>query len=289
LNENDRVRTIGGFAMPVRSILVAGSGTMGSGIAASFARAGFAVTILSRTPARAAAPAGVALTDTLPRDAPDLTIESIPEDFALKAAFFERFESAYGERGILATNTSSLPLQTFADGLRWPQRFAGMHYYHPAQAFSLVEVIRVAQTSAAVRDDIVAALRAARKEAVVLEQPVIGFLVNRLQHAVLREAYDLIERGIVSVEDVDAVARLLLGPRMCVTGLIRQKDLSGLAVHRASHAEILPALATNHEPSRLIAEALARGGFYDWSSADREAFAREAAEKLERVLTAGRT
>ncbi|HTV74872.1 MAG TPA: 3-hydroxyacyl-CoA dehydrogenase NAD-binding domain-containing protein [Candidatus Acidoferrales bacterium] len=272
--------------MAIRSLLVVGSGTMGAGIAASFAGAGFVTTILSRSPAGKAVPDGVAVVGELPAEAPDLTIESIPEDFALKAAFFERFERAYGERGILASNTSSLPLQAFADRLNWPQRFAGMHYYHPADAFPLVEVVRVAQTTDAVRDAIVAALHITGKEAVVLEEPVVGFLVNRLQHAILREAYDLIERGVARAEEIDMVARLLLGPRMCVTGLIRQKDLSGLAVHLKSHASILPTLAKNDEPSPLIAQALARGGFYDWSEIDREAFAREAAKRLARVLAA---
>src|SRR3546814_3027106 len=108
---------------------------------------------------------------------------------------------------------------------------------HPAEALPLVEVIRVPQTTDDTFARCIAALKRTGKDAIVLNRPVEGFLFNRLQHAILHEAYYLIEQGIVTHEDVDKAAKWLLGPRCCVTGLIEQKDISGLDTHAIARSE----------------------------------------------------
>jgi 3-hydroxybutyryl-CoA dehydrogenase len=121
---------------------------------------------------------------------------------------------------------------------------------------------------------------------------VIGFLINRLQHAILHEAYHLIEQGVVSAEDVDNVAKWLLGPRMCVTGLIEQKDISGLDTHALAQRGIVPHLYHGAEPCRLLQDKYQRGqlgvktgvGFYDWRNRDVGAYKKKAAATLERLL-----
>jgi len=281
------------MTLPVTKVLIVGHGAMGSGIALSFARGGFETTVLSRSAAKSSDPAnGVRITDQLPAEQPDLVIEAVPEQMALKTVLFERLERTYGPTMILASNTSSLPLQEMADRLRRPAQFIGIHYMHPAEALPMVEVVRASQTSDETVTRTVAALARTGKEAILLNRPVVGFLINRLQHAILHEAYHLIEEGIVRAEDVDNVAKWLLGPRMCVTGLIEQKDISGLDTHALAQRGIVPHLHHGAEPSRLLQEKYQSGqlgvktgvGFYDWRNRDVAAHKKKAGTTLERLL-----
>lgn len=277
----------------IRSVLIVGSGAMGWGILRSFAVAGFAVTLLSRNPDRLPPlPEGARAVGSLPADPPDLIIESIPEVMELKTDLFRQLGQTYGDVPIVASNTSGLPLENLAAGHGHPHRFLGIHYFHPADVTPLVEVVPVADRDGSVVRQAVAALAQTGKEALVLKRPVAGFLVNRLQHAILHEAYYLIEQGIVSAEDVDQVAQRLLGPRMCVSGLIRQKDLSGLDTHALAQRAIVPHLWHGAEPVRFLQDKYERGdlglktgrGFYDWKGKNPAEVRRQAAEALTRLL-----
>jgi 3-hydroxybutyryl-CoA dehydrogenase len=274
--------------------MVVGYGIMGRGIALSFARGGHAVTIVSRDPTRITdLPAGViAVADAqLPATAPDLIIESIPERLELKQQLFARLEAAYGGQPILATNTSGLSMEAMAEQLTHPQRFIGIHYFQPAEAFKVVEVIRVAATDDSVLEGVKAALQRNGQDAVVINQPIPGFLGNRLQHAMLYEAFRLIEDGIVTAADVDRICKAMFGPRMCVTGLIEQKDISGLATTAMTQRNLLPYLYRG-APTALLQRMVDEGrvgvktgeGFYDWRDRDVEAYKRKAADKVARIL-----
>jgi 3-hydroxybutyryl-CoA dehydrogenase len=277
----------------IHTVLVAGSGAMGWGILRSFAGAGFAATLLSRNPdGLPPLPEGARAVGDLPADPPDLIIESIPEKRELKIDLFRRLGEAYGDAPIFASNTSGLPLEDLASACGSLHRFVGIHYFHPADVTPLVEVIPVADMDGSVVRRTVAALAQTGKESLVLKRPVVGFLVNRLQHAILHEAYSLIEQGIVSAEDVDRVAQRLLGPRMCISGLIRQKDISGLDTHALAQQAIVPHLWHGAEPSRFLQDMYERGdlglktgrGFYDWSGKDPAEVRKKAAEGLARLL-----
>ncbi len=281
----------------IDTVLVAGYGEMGRGIVASFAGGGHRTIVLSRDPSKVEnLPDGVTVTADLPGAAPDLVIETIPEDMALKREFFGRIEAAYGGGTILATNTSGLPLQDMADGLRHPERFLGIHYFHPADAFPMVEAIRCAQTDDGAFALCIEALRRNGQEPVIVNKPVNGFLLNRIQHAMMHEAFYLIQDGVCSLEDVDNVCRLVLGPRMCVNGLIKQKDISGVNTTAASQRAIVPTLYHNHEPCALVQDIAARGdfgvktgkGFYDWTGIDVKATLAKAADKMHRILAIAR-
>jgi 3-hydroxybutyryl-CoA dehydrogenase len=277
----------------IRSVLIVGSGAMGWGILRSFAGSGFEATMLSRNPdLLPPLPEGARAVAELPADPPDLIIESIPEKPELKIDLFRRLGEAYGDVPIAASNTSGLPLEDLAAAYGHPHRFVGIHYFHPADVTPLVEVVPVADIDGGVVRRTVAALAKTGKESLVLKRPVVGFLVNRLQHAILHEAYYLIEQGIVSVEDVDRVARRLLGPRMCISGLIEQKDLSGLDTHALAQQAIVPHLWHGAEPGRLLQDKYECGdlglktgrGFYDWSGKDPVEVRKTAAERLTRLL-----
>jgi len=278
---------------PIRTILVVGSGTMGWGIFRSFARPPFAALMLSRNPKLLPPlPAGTRAFQALPATAPDLIIECIPEKLELKAELFRRIGQAYGAAPIVASNTSGLPLEDLATAYGHPQKFLGMHYFQPAEAFPLVEVIRIPQTDDRAVESVVAALADAGKEALRINRPIQGFLINRLQHAILHEAYYLIEQGIVTAADVDKVARQLLGPRMCITGLIEQKDIGGLETHALAQRAIIPYLWHGSEPCRLVQDKYARGdlglesgrGFYDWSDKDPAQVRKIAGRRLAQLL-----
>jgi 3-hydroxybutyryl-CoA dehydrogenase len=277
----------------VKKVMVVGYGSMGSGILLSFARGGFDTTVLSRDPSCIdGLPAGAKAVAALPENPPDLVIEAVPEVMELKHELFARLEAAYGAGPILASNTSGLPLQDMADRLRHPERFIGIHYMHPAEALPMVEVTRVAQTGDDVLTRTVKALERTGKDSVILNRPVIGFLFNRLQHALLHEAYHLIEAGIVTAKDVDDFAKRLFGPRMSVTGLIEQKDLSGIDTHARAQRAIVPHLYHSPEPCRVLQDKFENNelgiktgtGFYDWRNVDVPAYRERAAARLAQLL-----
>ena len=277
----------------IHTVMVVGSGSMGRGIILSFAMAGFNTIVLTRDPTRLSdLPQDVTARQELPEESPDLIIEAIPEKMELKEALIERLEQTYGDTPILASNTSSLPLDKIADGLKNPGRFIGIHYMHPAESLPMVEVIRVSQTSDHTLSRVKAALKKTGKESIVLKKPIVGFLINRLQHALLHEAYYLIEEGIVEAKDIDDFAKWMFGPRMCVTGLIEQKDISGLDTHALAQQGIVPHLHLSRKPSRVVQDRYERGelgvktgrGFYDWRGCDVASHKAHAEYKLQKLI-----
>ncbi len=274
-------------------IIVIGSGVMGRGIAASFAQGGARTRILSRDPSRLEdLPPGVTAIAGLPAAPPDLIVESIPEQRELKVAAYRDVEAAYPAGVPLASNTSALDLEDLASALARPQFFLAIHYFMPADVTPLVEVAPVAATDPAAVTTAVRLLEQAGKRCIVLKRAVPGLLINRLQHAILHEAYQLIDQGVTSAADVDLVARELLGPRMCLTGLIEQKDLSGLDTHAWAQRALVPKLGLGREPARCLQELFEHGhlgvktgrGFYDWSRRDAQAYKAASARKLAQLL-----
>jgi 3-hydroxybutyryl-CoA dehydrogenase len=278
---------------PVRTVLIAGWGVMGKGILRSFHNDRFTVQVLSR---RASSltdlPDGVTAVAALPEVAPDLIIETTTEEMAPKLALYAEIEAAYGGRTIIGTNTSGLPLDQLGAGLKYPGQFLGVHYMMPADLFPMVEIIALEKTDKAVVAAAAQAIVDCGKEPIHVAKPVVGFLINRLQHAILHEAYHLISEGAASPADVDAVAKRLLGPRMCVTGLIEQKDISGLVIHSQAQRSIVPALAHDHTPNPLLQGLAARGeigvkagkGWYDWTGIDAQTATTSAAARLKHLL-----
>jgi 3-hydroxybutyryl-CoA dehydrogenase len=267
----------------IRTVLICGHGVMGRGVAMTFAASGFRTLILSkRAESLAHLPAGsraVARLDQLGDERPDLAIEFAPENLDAKIAVFRMLEAAFPDNApIIATGTSGLDLVQLAAGLIHPERFLGMHYFMPADTSPIVEVMAGPQTPAALVDRVSSVVEATGKDALRLYKPTIGFVVNRLQHAILHEAYYLIEAGVASAAEIDRAARTLLAPRMCLNGLIRQKDLSGLRIHADAQRSIVPALFHNGIPNPMLQAMVARGetgldagrGFYDWAGADAE-------------------
>jgi len=277
----------------IKHVMIIGYGTMGKGIALSFSRGGHKVTVLSRTPGKVdPPPVGIEVIGEFPTNAPDLIIETVPEDLELKTALFTRVEQTYGGKPIIATNTSGLSMTDMARTLSYPEQFIGVHYFHPAEIFPSVEVIRVEQTKPDVVENVVEALKKNGQDAILINEPIQGFLLNRLQHAILHEAFSMIQQGLVTAENVDQACKTIFGPRMCVTGLIEQKDISGLAITASTQRNLVPCLNHSGVPSQNIQDMVERGevgvksgkGFYDWSDIDVEEYKKRAMKKVKLIL-----
>jgi 3-hydroxybutyryl-CoA dehydrogenase len=274
------------------SLLVVGGGVMGQGIARLFANAGIRVTLVEPREIVFSHP-GVSTTRLLPPEMlPDLVIEAVFEDLSVKQGVYADVEAAYGGRPALATNTSGLPLDDLAAPLRYPARFLAMHFFQPADVFPMIEVVRGTRTEDSAVATAVAAVTQARRDPILLERPINGYLINRLQHSILHEAYHLLESGIATAEMIDNVAKKLLGPRMCITGLLEQKDLAGLEMHAQAQRSIVPTLSHTGVPNAYLQDMVARGdvgirsgrGFYDWRNRDGAATQRRATDRLQRLL-----
>ncbi len=186
-------------------------------------------------------------------------IEFVPEDVRVKQGVYAEIESAYpgSNAPLIASGTSGLDLVELARGMKHPERFLGVHYFMPADTAPVVEVMAGLATARADVDRVADALRRTGKEPVVLYKPIVGFLVNRLQHAILHEAYYLIEAGVATAEDIDHAVRRMLAPRMCLNGLIQQKDISGLKIHADAQASIVPKLFHNATPNPMLQNMVA--------------------------------
>jgi 3-hydroxybutyryl-CoA dehydrogenase len=278
----------------VQNVLIYGYGVMGAGVAKTFAEAGFNTTIKSsRAATLSDLPKGVSATATLPKDAPDLVIEFVLEDMKVKQAVYADIEAAWPDADfLLATGTSGMDLVKLAATLKKPERFIGLHYFMPADTSLVVEVMAGPASPAGSVDAAVEVMRRTGKEPVVLYKPIVGFLVNRLQHAILHEAYYLIENGVASAAEIDHAARRLLAPRMCLNGLIQQKDISGLKIHAEAQASIVPELFHNNVPNPMLQAMAARGetglaagkGFYDWDGCAVDAVRKQAGAQLTRLM-----
>jgi len=274
------------------SMMIVGGGVMGQGIARLFAGAGIAVTVVEPRDVAMPHPT-VTMARALPPDAhPDLIIEAVFEDRDAKLAVYREVESLYRGGPVLATNTSGLPLDELAAPLSYPQRFLAMHFFMPADVFPMIEVVRSVRTEDGATAVALAAVKRAGREPILLQRAVNGYLINRLQHSILHEAYHLIEDGIATPEMIDKVAKRLLGPRMCITGLVEQKDIAGLGMHAQAQRSIVPTLSHTNIPSPYLQNMVARGdigirsgrGFYEWPGADAASVQAEANRRLQRLL-----
>ncbi|HEY4374935.1 MAG TPA: 3-hydroxyacyl-CoA dehydrogenase NAD-binding domain-containing protein [Burkholderiales bacterium] len=278
----------------IQNVLIYGYGVMGAGVAKTFAEAGFNTVIKSsRAGSLKDLPKGVTASATLPKEAPDLVIEFVLEDIAVKQKVYAEVEAAYPDADfLLATGTSGMDLEKLAVTLKRPERFIGLHYFMPADKSLVVEVMAGPASPPASVDAAVEVMKRTGKEPVVLYKPIVGFLVNRLQHAILHEAYYLIENGVASAADIDHAARRLLAPRMCLNGLIQQKDISGLKIHAEAQASIVPELFQNGIANPMLQSMVTRGetglsagkGFYDWAGCDIDTVRKQASAQLTRLM-----
>lgn len=214
----------------------------------------------------------------------DVVIECIPEKLDLKQALFARLEKLARPDALLASNSSSFPISAIAKGLETARRMIGLHFFMPAHLTPLVEVVCGEATDPECAQNLHAFMRQCGMVPVLVKKDLPGFLANRLQHALAREAFALIDAGVASPEDVDAAVRFGFGFRFLAAGPVLQRDHAGLEVHCAAGATMYPSLAANTEPARCLSERVAQGkygmktgeGFFKWTpetiAAERERY-----------------
>lgn len=248
-------------------VAVIGAGTMGAGIARVFADAGASVRLSARREAslHAARPrlgetevfATTSLDEAL--KSADLVVETIIEEVEAKRAVLSRAEELAAPNAILTTNTSSIQLSALAGALQQPERFAGLHFLNPPELVEVVEIVGADETSAETIEQLTSWMEELGKVPVVVRRDVPGFVVNRLQYALLREAYALVDSGVCSFADVDRAVTYGLGARWAAIGPFETMDLAGLDVHAAVAANLWRELSNTTEPSPSIAKAQESG------------------------------
>lgn len=209
----------------------------------------------------------------------DIVVECIAEQLPLKQALFAELVGCARADTLLCSNSSSFPISAIADGLGTAGRMLGLHYFMPAHLVPLVEVVLGERTELVLGEALCAFMRRCGMVPVLVRKDLPGFLANRLQHAMQREAFALIDAGIVTPEDVDAAVRFGFGFRFLAAGPMLQRDHAGLDVHCAAAATMYPSLATNTVPAKALSERVAQGklgmktgeGFYRWTAESIEA------------------
>jgi len=207
-------------------------------------------------------------------DWPDvaLVVECITEQLAPKQALFARLVELAPADAVLASNSSSFPISAIARDLRSAPRMLGLHFFMPAHLVPLVEVVCGTASDATLANGLCDFMRACGSVPVLVRKDKPGFLANRLQHALSREAFALIDEGIASPEDVDAAVRFGFGFRFLAAGPVMQRDHAGIEVHCAAAATMYPTLSNTDLPARALSDRVARGelgmktgkGFFDW-------------------------
>lgn len=224
----------------------------------------------------------------------DLVIEAVTEDLELKQSLFQQIGD-WLPAAVLATNSSVLRTSDVAVRTTNPARVLGTHWFNPPHLVPVVEVIQGEQTAYEYIAWVMDLLTQAGKMPVHVRKDVPGFIGNRLQHALWREAMHLVATGVCDAETVDLVARNSFGLRLPAIGPIENADYVGLDLTLAVHENLFPSLCRDREPSPLLRQLVEKGdlgaktghGFTTWPSGRREAVGARVDEHLIRSTGPG--
>ena len=307
-------------ASALSHVVIAGAGTMGASLAQIFAQAGIQVTLWNRSQAgldRAAAlirsnqsalvAAGrlsaddsnalmeriVPTTEDACFPTASFLLESIAEDLTLKQDFFRRISTLVPVDCILTTNTSGLSISAIGSAVAEPVRFCGMHWINPPHLVPLVEVIQGTDTGDGTMDFVYALAQRLRQQP-IRAKDLPGFIMNRLQLALLREALALVDSGAATAEDVDAAVKYGLGLRYACVGPFETMDLGGVDIFCRIASYLLADLDDRKDTPPLLQTLTEQGacgvksghGFYDYSGEKAAAALENRDQKFIRVLDA---
>ena len=212
----------------------------------------------------------------------DIVVETVTEDLALKQKLFAEMEALARPDAAITSNSSSFPISEIAKGLKTQGRMLGLHFFMPAHLIPLVEVVRSVHSDVKQAERLGEIMSSLGKRPVQVKKDVIGFLGNRIQGALMREALWLIEQGVASPEDIDATVRLSFGFRYAAAGPIVQKEHSGWDTTCAVAKIIWPDLSNAKGPPPILQRNVDEGrigfktkrGFFEWND---ESIAKERA------------
>lgn len=204
----------------------------------------------------------------------EFVTEAAPERLELKRSIFRDLVARAPREAILASNTSVMPIGGIANGLPTADRIIGTHWWNPAPLIPLVEVVQSAQTSDATVAAAVDLLRSIGKKPAHVKKDLPGFVANRLQHALWREAIAMVAEGICDAATLDDCVKHSFGMRLAVLGPLENADLVGLDLTFDIHKTIMPELDRHDRPHPLLEELIAAGrlgfksgaGFRTWTA-----------------------
>lgn len=283
----------------IRIIGVAGAGTMGAGIAQVFAENGYSVVLhdltdeivrramdrirlnqksfverdlLTEEQAEQARNRLYPTTERGDLKDVDFLVESIFEKMDIKQDFFAEMDRLVKKEAIFVSNTSGLSITRISEKMARKGQFAGMHWWNPPHIIPLVEVIKGEYTDEKTADLVMGLSKDLNKKPVLVRKDVPGFIGNRLQFALFREALHIVQKGIASPEDVDMAMKMGLGFRLPIIGPFETADLGGLDTFFRISSYLLKDIGRETEPPPLLKELVEKNhlgiktkkGFYDY-------------------------
>jgi 3-hydroxybutyryl-CoA dehydrogenase len=221
----------------------------------------------------------------------DLVIEAVTEDLPLKQKLFAQLETLVRPDTPITTNTSNFQIGSVTQGLKTASRMAGLHFFMPAHLVPLVEVVSADTTDAAVAAKLEKIMNEVGKAPIRVNKDVPGFVGNRLQQALMREAMWMIHEGVTTAEGIDTAVRFGFGFRFVACGPFLQKEMSGWDTNFAVATSLYPQLHNETTPPPFFKAMVERGhvgmkakhGFWPWTD---ESIAQEKA-RIEKALQAG--
>jgi len=211
----------------------------------------------------------------------DVIIEAVSETLEVKKSVFAKMERFTSQQTILCSNTSGISIGKISERLQFKERIIGTHFWNPPHVVPCVEVIKSEFTSGEVFNTIVDLMKKIGKEPVRVLKDIPGFLGNRLQHALFREALSLVEKGIAAPEDIDRVVKYGFGSRLPFIGPFETADLAGIDLGYEVQKYLVPDLSIDLTPLNLLKKMVDDGllgikagkGFYEWDD-----------EKIEKLI-----
>ena len=286
----------------MKSVAVIGTGIMGAGIAAGFIAKSIPVVILGRSKDKADACLDKAITlakkigvdgDNATKDEADMkkqqfvgvleewqdwgnfswVIETVAENLELKQQIFQYLDQVVPENIPIGSNSSGFPISKIAEGLKTAKRMMGAHYFMPAEVVPLVEIVMGQKTAIQFAEQACELYKAIGKKPVLVKKDIPGFLANRIQHALMREALSLVQEGIATPEDIDDAVRYSFGFRYAAVGPMTQKEISGWDGMANAAKEIYPSLSNITTLPPKVVQLMADGktgmkageGFRKWT------------------------
>jgi 3-hydroxybutyryl-CoA dehydrogenase/5-formyl-3-hydroxy-2-methylpyridine 4-carboxylate dehydrogenase len=300
----------------IRNVVVLGAGTMGPGIAATFARRGYATT-LSDVGAQQVdkARAGVAFVLDMLREggivsaeeataashritlttdpsfaiaAADFILENVPERLELKRSVYESLAREARPDAILASDTSGIPISQLQSGIANSGRVIGMHWSNPPHLIPVIEVIKGDQTTKATVDTTIALVESLGMVPGIVDRDVPGFVENRILYAIMREALHLLDEGVASAESIDRIVRWGIGYKLGVIGPLELLDVAGLDIYTAVASYLNKDLCNDSGISATVTDKVkagqlglkTQGGLFRYEAAQIPALARKRGRAL---------
>jgi len=303
----------------ISKVAVVGTGVMGSGIAQVFAQQGFSVIVndlnedilqkakkriennlylfhqegvLSKGDLKGALQNLTFSSQLDEISGVDIVVEAIPEQIKLKQALFQKLDKMFSSEVILATNTSGISISSIASVTKRPDRVVGMHWWNPPYIIPVVEIIKGGKT----KEEIVEAVRELvvrlKKKPVLVKKDIPGFLGNRMQYALMREAVHLLEEKVASAEDIDTMVKAGFGFKFPVIGPLETIDMAGMDIFYNVSQYLYKELDSSKQPQKLVEEKVRQKklgmkteeGFYDYKKIDSNKLNQERVKKYIRLL-----